>query len=133
MNNYWDEEEEEEEGLLMSYLSSSLAATAADIGVDGDDDKESEGSNGMIAEEEDVEEEDNDDDIPRVAYAPDDPPTELPNPYNDLGRNLVDSLIIALRITELNNTIPSLETRAVAAEGEVRIKRARLNEALEAK
>ena len=82
----------------MSYLSSSLAATAADIGVDGDDDEESEGSNGMIAEEDNVEEEDNDDNIPRVAYAPDNPPTEPPNPYDDLGRNLVDGLIIALQI-----------------------------------
>ncbi len=52
----------------------------------------------MIAEEDNVEEEDNDDDIPRVAYAPDNPPTEPPNPYDDLGRNLVDGLIIALRI-----------------------------------
>jgi hypothetical protein len=106
MNNYRDEdkeveveeegEEEEEEGSSKSYPS-SLAATAADIGVNKDEDKESKGSNGMAVEENSDKTEDYyDDDIPRAAYAPDDPPTEPPTPYNDSRRILVDGLILAM-------------------------------------
>jgi hypothetical protein len=141
MNNYRDEdeeveveeegEEEEEEGSSKSYPS-SLAAMAADIGINKDKDEDSEGSNGMVVEENSDETEDYDDDIPRTAYAPDDPPTEPPTPYDDSGRILVDCLILAMQIAELNDTIASLETRAVAAEDEIRIERSSLDEALEA-
>ncbi len=115
----------------MSY-SSSLAAAASDIGVNDDGNKESKGSNSMVTEEDDEEEEDNDDHIPRAAYAPNDPP-HVPDPYNDPGRNLVNDSILTMQIAELNDTITSLETWAAATEDEIRIERARLDEALEAK
>ncbi len=124
-------EEEEEEGSLKSYPSSS-AATVADIGVNKDRDEESEGSNSMVVEENSDETEDYDDDIPHTAYAPDDPPTEPPTPYDDSGRNLVDCSILAMRIAKLNDTIASLEMQAVAAEDEIRIERSSLDKALEA-
>ncbi len=124
-------EEEEEEGSSKSYPSSS-AATAADIGVNKDEDEESEGSKGMVVEENSNETEDYDDDIPRTTYAPDNPPTEPPTPYDDSGRIFVDCLILAMQIAKLNDTIASLEAWAVAVEDEIRIERLSLDEALEA-
>lgn len=121
MNDYRDDEEG-------SSLTSSLALTPSDVGVDED---ESLGANPNVVKGGD-DDEDIDDDTTTIAFAPDDSSTAPPDPY-DTATNSVDGSILAMQIAELNDTIAALEMRAVAAEDEVSVERARLDEALEAR
>ena len=151
-----------EEASSSSSSSTSTASSASVVDHEEEDEDEKEEVVEEEEEEEEEEEDDYEEDVPRAAYAPDEPPhaheppTELPG-LRDLERNLLAdgtilaasddggddvvtegggdyySLLEGIIIAELNETIASLEIRAKAAEDEILVDRARLEEALEAK